>query len=51
MLYSVAVTLAEIGMTIQYKGNEETGLSTMNIFSADDYYNSFNWKQHCQQLN
>lgn len=29
MLYSVAVTLAETGMTIQYKDNEEIGLSTM----------------------
>lgn len=35
MLYSVAVTLAEVGMTLQYKGNEETGPSPMmrkNIF-------------------
>lgn len=29
MLYSVAGTVTEVGMPIQYKGNEETGPSTV----------------------
>lgn len=54
MLYSVAGTVTEVGMPIQYKGNEETGPSTVlrnHMFSAGDCYNRSNWKQHCQQLN